>query len=85
MKKQLPHTDSISELADFWDKHDLTDFEGELEVVRECVFEQGTSVNVHLEAGEFERIERDARSKGRLGFGTRSRMNPRETSSVALL
>jgi len=23
----LPQTDSIQELAEFWDKHDLTDFE----------------------------------------------------------
>ncbi|MDE0483109.1 MAG: hypothetical protein OXI67_11060 [Candidatus Poribacteria bacterium] len=32
-------TDSIQELANFWDSHDLTDFENELEVVQESVFE----------------------------------------------
>ena len=32
MKTQrLPQTDSIQELAQFWDTHDLTDFEDELE------------------------------------------------------
>ena len=60
----LPHTDSIRELADFWDKHDLTDFEEELEEVKEKVFDHGMFVNVHFEANEFERIEENARKKG---------------------
>lgn len=34
----LPKTDSISELAKFWDTHDVTDFGEELEEVREPVF-----------------------------------------------
>ena len=39
MKKQkLPKTDSVEELAAFWDTHDLTDFEEELEAVTESVF-----------------------------------------------
>lgn len=37
-KVQLPKTDSIDELARFWDTHDLTDFEDQLEVVTEPVF-----------------------------------------------
>ena len=32
---KIPHTDSIAELARFWDTHDLTDFEDELEEVPE--------------------------------------------------
>ena len=36
----LPHTDSIRELAAFWDEHDLTDFEEELQEVSEPVFER---------------------------------------------
>ncbi len=40
MKNQkIPQTDSIQELASFWDSHDLTDFENELEEVQESVFE----------------------------------------------
>jgi hypothetical protein len=27
----IPKTDSVEELAQFWDTHDLTDFENELE------------------------------------------------------
>ncbi len=37
-RKKMPQTDSIQELAQFWDTHDLTDFEDELEEVRESVF-----------------------------------------------
>ena len=29
--QRLPQTDSIEELAKFWDTHDLTEFESELE------------------------------------------------------
>jgi hypothetical protein len=36
----MPQTDSIQELARFWDTHDLTDFEDELEEVTEPVFER---------------------------------------------
>jgi hypothetical protein len=36
---KIPKTDSIQELAKFWDTHDLTDFEDELVEVTEPVFE----------------------------------------------
>lgn len=39
-KKEIPQTDSIQELAHFWDTHDVTDFEDQLEEVKEPVFEQ---------------------------------------------
>ena len=42
--KRIPQTDSIRELAEFWDTHDLTDFEDELEEVREPVFQPGVTV-----------------------------------------
>ena len=35
---KLPKIDSVEELAEFWDTHDLTDFEEELEEVTEPVF-----------------------------------------------
>jgi len=38
--EQLLRTDSIQELAEFWDTHDLTEFEEELEVVERPVFER---------------------------------------------
>ena len=43
-KTKLPQTDSIQELARFWEKHDLTDFEDELEEVTEPVFAGGNSI-----------------------------------------
>lgn len=43
-RTNIPKTDSIQELAHFWDMHDLTDFEGELEEVNEPVFKRQTSV-----------------------------------------
>jgi hypothetical protein len=46
MKAQrFPQTDSIRELAQFWDTHDLTDFEDELEEVSESVFEPASHEN----------------------------------------
>jgi predicted DNA binding CopG/RHH family protein len=61
---KLPQTDSIQELADFWDAHDLTDFEEELEEVAEPVFERETTVVLHLEPSEAEAVKRMAESKG---------------------
>lgn len=41
MKPQMiPNTDSIDELARFWDTHDVTEFEDQLEEVTETVFER---------------------------------------------
>jgi len=37
-RRRLPDTDSVEELAGFWDHHDLTDFEHDLEEVSEPVF-----------------------------------------------
>ncbi len=44
----LPKTDSISELAAFWQTHDLTDFEDELEEVPEPVFIPVEQLTVRL-------------------------------------
>jgi hypothetical protein len=38
--RKIPKTDSIGELARFWDTHDLADFEDQLEDVSEPVFER---------------------------------------------
>ncbi len=62
---RLPDTDSIEELARFWDTHDLTDFEDQLEEVAEPVFRYGQKgINVPLAPEEIEAAERVARSKG---------------------
>ena len=63
-KSKLPKTDSIEKLAEFWDTHDSTDFEDELEEVAEPVFVRHTAIRVHLEASETEAIEQWAQAKG---------------------
>ncbi len=64
--RRIPETDSISELASFWDSHDLTDFEHQLEEVRESVFqgEPGTSLSIRLNAKELEDLRRMASERG---------------------
>ena len=52
MNRGLPQTDSIQELAQFWDTHDLTEFADELEEVLEPVFERETIVEIHLSPKE---------------------------------
>ena len=63
-KSKLPKTDSIQELAEFWDTHDLTDFEEELEEVAEPVFVRGTAIKVQLESRQVEAVEQMAQAKG---------------------
>jgi len=65
MKRQkLPQTDSIEELAHFWDTHDLTEFEDELEEVVEPVFERDTAVTIHLQPEEAKAVKKMAASQG---------------------
>jgi predicted DNA binding CopG/RHH family protein len=62
--RKIPQTDSIEELARFWDTHDLTDFEDQLEEVTEPVFERITVVRVQLQPKEIEAVKEIANSKG---------------------
>ena len=61
---KIPQTDSIQELAQFWDKHDLTDFEGELEEVSEPVFEKDRVIPLHLHSQDAETLRQFAQAKG---------------------
>ena len=60
----MPQTDSIQELARFWDTHDLTDFEDQLEEVSEPVFDREAVVKVHLEPEEIDALNEIAKSRG---------------------
>ena len=66
MKSQrIPKTDSIEELARFWDAHDVTDFEGELEEVTDSVFaRRGHQVTIRLEKRESETVRQIASTRG---------------------
>ena len=65
-RQKLPHTDSIEELARFWDAHDLTDFAEDLEEAAEPVFvrAKGTSLRIALQPTEAQHLKKIARSKG---------------------
>ncbi len=63
-RTNIPQTDSIQELAHFWDTYDLTDFEDELEEVSEPVFERQIVVTVCLEPEEAEVVKALANSRG---------------------
>ena len=61
----IPTTDSIEELARFWDTHDLTDLEDQLEEVSEPIFERKTeTIFVRLQPEEAETVKQIAQSKG---------------------
>ncbi|GBF81352.1 CopG family antitoxin [Aphanothece sacrum] len=61
---KIPSTDSIKELAQFWDTHDLIDFEDQLEEVKDQVFERETLISLRLELHEVETIKKIAKSQG---------------------
>jgi predicted DNA binding CopG/RHH family protein len=63
-KDLIPRTDSIQELAEFWDTHDSTDYEDELVEVTEPVFERSTAIEVRLQPGEAEAVRELARAQG---------------------
>lgn len=63
-RTNIPQTDSIQELAHFWDTHDLTDFENELEEVGEPVFERQIVIPVRLEPEASELVKELAKSRG---------------------
>ena len=65
-RRRLPDTDSIQELARFWDTHDPTDFEPDLEEVGEPVFVRSKDASLRLELPrrEIQRVKQMAKSKG---------------------
>jgi len=62
--QKIPQTDSIQELAHFWDSHDLTEFEEQLEEVTEQVFERETVVQIRWQPQQIEAVKEVARSRG---------------------
>ena len=64
--QRIPDTDSIEELSSFWDTHDLTDFEDQLEEVPTPTFarrKEGT-VAIALTPKEAQTLRRLAQSEG---------------------
>jgi hypothetical protein len=63
-KSKIPKTDSVKELARFWDTHDLTDFEDELEEVTQTVFERPAVIPLKLESAEAKAVRKIAKTRG---------------------
>ena len=63
---KIPQTDSIEELAQFWDTHDVTEFEDELEEVEEPVFDRSPQavMRIRLLPEQAEALKRIAESRG---------------------
>src|SRR5713101_4263716 len=64
--QRIPNTDSIEELSRFWDTHDLTDFEDQLEEVRAPVFghRKESTLAVVLTLKDAQALSRLAQSEG---------------------
>jgi predicted phosphatase len=63
--RKIPSTDSIEELARFWDSHDLTEFADQLEEVGDSAFKRvpSTAVVVHLRPDEAKAVKQAAKNK----------------------
>jgi hypothetical protein len=63
---KIPQTDSVAELARFWDTHDLTEVEDELVEVRAPVFERRSEkvLRITLPPDDAAALHRAAESRG---------------------
>ena len=57
-QNSIPKTDSIQELAKFWDSHDLTEFDDELIEITEPVFIKETVMEIHLPSNEANTVKK---------------------------
>ena len=64
MMPKIPTTDSIQELATFWQRHDVADFEDDLEEVHQPVFQRAYVVGVPLSGDEHQAVRDAAASRG---------------------
>ncbi len=64
--RKAPPANRIKEVAAFWDAHDLTDFENQMEEVKGKVFERSSKevvVTLRLKRKEAEALQRIAKAK----------------------
>jgi hypothetical protein len=64
MRDRIPRTDSIQELAAFWQSHDVTDFEDELQEVQDAAFQRPDVVGVPLTGDERQALRQAAATRG---------------------
>jgi len=63
MKPEIPKTDSIEALAQFWDTHDVTDYEDQLTEVP-SPFKRSDVVRVPLTPAEHDALKKLASNQG---------------------
>lgn len=61
---KIPSTDSIQELANFWDHHDITDYEDELEEISEPIFERKAVLKIKMQYDEVKVLKKIASLAG---------------------
>lgn len=75
-QKQIPDFESIEEEAEFWDTHDFTDYEHELEPVEFEIakpLKATWMLSIRLDKETFDALREIAKAKG-LGASTLARM-----------
>ncbi|MGP1381913.1 MAG: hypothetical protein ACTS2F_00045 [Thainema sp.] len=60
----LPPSELIDRLAEFWEDHDLVDFITEMKPVVDTIFERDTIMMLSLDIEEAQQIQRLAAQKG---------------------
>jgi len=85
--RKIPETDSVEELARFWDTHDLTDFEDLLENVPKRMFARKpeTVIPVRLQRQEVEKVKRVAQDQRGSGGDSASTVGLGETAKRQVL
>lgn len=63
-KDKFPHTDSIKELAEFFDTHDMSDYEDEFETVEDPAPERARRITLELPTSQAQAVHDLAKSKG---------------------
>ena len=76
----MPKTDSIQKLATFWQRHDVTDFEDDLEEVPRPVFQRAYVVGVPLSGDEHQAVRSAAASRGLERGSVDPRMDQRKAA-----
>lgn len=64
ISNRIPEPEGIQALADFWDSHDITDFEDELEEVTKPVIQREAVVTLHLATTEAQAVTAMAKGRG---------------------
>jgi len=64
LKTPIPRTDSIQELAEFWDTHDFTDYEDQFEEVDKPLFRKKAVIKISVSPLEAKAVDEMAKSKG---------------------